>query len=179
VLSEAYARGSRWEGEKRPDADLFAVAIPRPLSPMQYGMALKMATASNASLPALEKEEDWTKLIEQTEAGAKSLAGMFDTPIYGEFQVSANEALLMSNSSRIESELLNESKEKLVGHLGTIDDDAALVDAAVWNVFTRPPAEDETQALVDYLGKRRDRRVPAIKQLVWALLMSSEMRFNQ
>jgi hypothetical protein len=179
VLTEAYARSSRWEGEKRPDADLFAVAIARPLTPMQYAMALKMATAASASLPPLEKAEEWTKLVDQTEASARGLASMVDVPVYGEFQVSANEALLMSNSSRIDSELLNESKDRIVGHVAAIDDDAAAADAAVWNILTRPATEEETKVLAEYLGKRRERRPQAIKQMVWALLMSSEMRFNQ
>jgi hypothetical protein len=47
MLSETYARSSRWESEaKRPSDELFAVGIVRPLAPWQYGTTLKVATGS-------------------------------------------------------------------------------------------------------------------------------------
>src|SRR5262249_55770664 len=45
VLTNAYARSSRWEGDKLPEDRLFAVASIRPLAPMQMATSLKIATA--------------------------------------------------------------------------------------------------------------------------------------
>jgi len=42
----------------------------------------------------------------------------------------------------------------------------------------RPPADEEIQALTDYLAQRADRPDEARRQMVWALLTSSECRFN-
>ena len=50
VLSQAYARTSRWDSaDKRPADDLFAVAQVRPLKPWQYGTLLKLATRQSRS----------------------------------------------------------------------------------------------------------------------------------
>ncbi len=46
VLSNAYARSSRWDGESMPLDKFFAVAQARPLTPMQMAVSLRLATAS-------------------------------------------------------------------------------------------------------------------------------------
>ncbi len=51
VLSRAYARGSRWEGSEPPRPSLFAVALVRPLTPMQLATSLRLATVDPASSP--------------------------------------------------------------------------------------------------------------------------------
>jgi len=48
----------------------------------------------------------------------------------------------------------------------------------VRTVLCRPPTADEIKALDEYLAKRADRPMEAQRQLVWALLNSSEFRFN-
>src|SRR5207244_8838915 len=52
VLSDAYARSSRWEGERPPQDKYFAVAQVRALTPMQMAVSLKLATIDQQSLPA-------------------------------------------------------------------------------------------------------------------------------
>jgi hypothetical protein len=53
-----------------------------------------------------------------------------------------------------------------------------LIDAVVNASFTRPPTDDERKLLERYLKDRTDRPVEGIRQIVWALLTSSEFRFN-
>src|SRR5438477_9875134 len=50
VLTKAYARSSRWEGDQTPGDRLFAVAAVRALAPMQLATSLKVATADPKSL---------------------------------------------------------------------------------------------------------------------------------
>ena len=60
VLSRAYARSSRWDGESelRPDPQhLFAVAAVRPLSPMQLATSMWVATTDPASIADLPGPE--------------------------------------------------------------------------------------------------------------------------
>src|SRR5262249_10812675 len=45
VLSEAYARSSHWDNGPAPKPQFFAVARVRPLTPLQYATALKLAAA--------------------------------------------------------------------------------------------------------------------------------------
>lgn len=177
VLSRAYARGSRWEQGPRPEADLFAVANLRPLAPMQYGMALKLGATNADQFAADMKPEDFEKRIEGIEGGARGLAGQFEQP-QGDFQISVSEALLFNNADRVSNDLLRDAGDTLVGKLKTIEDKKQLVETAVWTVFGRAPDAEEAKLLEEYLGRRDDRKLEACRQLVWALLTSSECRFN-
>jgi hypothetical protein len=66
----------------------------------------------------------------------------------------------------------------LVGQLKALEDNSRLVHEAGWNIMGRALADEERQWMVKYLAERKDRRIPAIQQLVWALLTSGEFRFN-
>jgi len=178
VLSEAYARSSRWESSAaRPGESYFAVALVRPLKPWQYGTVLKLAATDSQQFAADGSAEDLDKRIEQLEAAGRSLAAGFELP-GNDFQVSVDEALLLSNGDKISKELLASGKGTLVGHLAEIADDRSAAEFAIWNVMARAPVEEEIEALTDYLAKRADRPDEARRQMVWALLTSSECRFN-
>ena len=88
------------------------------------------------------------------------------------------EALLFSNGDRIMNEVVRDAGDSLIGKLKTIEDNKEAVEAAIWNVFLREPDEEEAKALVSYLDQRQDRRLEALQQMVWALVASSECRFN-
>ena len=52
------------------------------------------------------------------------------------------------------------------------------IDLIVQNIFCRKPTAEETKSLEEYLGKRSDRLPEAYRQMIWALITSSEFRFN-
>jgi hypothetical protein len=178
VLSRAYSRSSRWEGPgPAPKPQRFAVARVRPLTPMQLAASLRLATTDPATLPPGMKPEEFEKRVEGLENSARGFAALLEQP-REDFQVSVTEALLFSNSDRIQKEFLADGGDRLVGRLKQIKDDRELIDTAVRNVLCRPPAEEEIKLLGDYLKQRGDRRDEACRQLVWALLTSAEFRFN-
>ncbi len=177
VLSKAYARSSRWEGGPAPRPNLFAVARLRPLTPMQLATSLRLATADPSSLPASLKPEEFEKRIEQMESSARGFARDFEQP-GDDFQVSVIEALLFSNSDRIQRDLLADGGDRLIGRLKQIKDTKELIDVVVRNVLSRASTEEEQRLLGDYLKRRADRPVEACRQMVWALLTGSEFRFN-
>src|ERR1019366_8738986 len=78
VLSNAYARSSRWDGDKLPDERLFAVANVRPLAPMQMATSLKLATADPLALPAERRKLD--ERLDAVEKSASGLASLFAQP---------------------------------------------------------------------------------------------------
>jgi hypothetical protein len=92
--------------------------------------------------------------------------------------VSVSEALWFSNNQSMESEFLNGGGDRLVGHLKQIESDNDVARAAFRSVFSRNPDKDETNAVVEYVAARSERREAAIKQVVWAMLSSPEFRFN-
>jgi hypothetical protein len=177
VSSEAYARSSRWEGDEWPRESLLAVAAVRPLTPMQYATSLHIAAANPDKLPADMQPEELERRIESFENAARGIAGALEQP--GEdFQVSVTEALYFSNNDRVRNDLLRDSGDTLVGKLKTLGDNRQVIETAVWSAFGRPPEEEEFEALDAYLREREDRRDEALRQLVWSLLTSSELRFN-
>src|SRR5262245_8746573 len=178
VLSEAYARSSRWDSvTARPAENLFAVALVRPLKPWQYGTLLKLAATDSEQFAIDGSAEEMDNRIEQLEAAGRSLTSGFELPS-NDFQVSVDEALLLTNGDKIAKELLTTGKNTLVGKVSEINDNRAAVEFAIWNIVARPPANEEIQSLSDYLAQRADRPEDARRQMVWALLTSSECRFN-
>jgi hypothetical protein len=174
VLSGAYARDSCWNGAEPPRPSLFAVALVRPLTPMQLACSLRLATADPASLPPDFRFDAFEKRIEALEQGARSLATSFTTS-GGDSQIGVSEALLFSNGKRITQELLADG---LVGRLKQTAAQDELIDLAVRNVLSRRPDAEEVRSLGAYLGQRTDRPEDACQQLVWVLLTGSEFRFN-
>jgi hypothetical protein len=176
VLSKAYTRSSLWEQPSDPPAaHLFAVARVRPLTPTQLGAALKIATADPKQFASDVKPEDRERRVESLEAGGRGIAGQLEQPTEN-FEVSATEALLFSNADRIHKEFLAENG--LVGQLKALKTPAEQVDLAVRSVLCRPASAEETKLLTNFLAARADRPVQACRDMVWALLTSSEFRFN-
>ncbi|MGP0065258.1 MAG: DUF1549 domain-containing protein [Isosphaeraceae bacterium] len=177
VLSRGYARSSQWESENPPRPTLFAVALARPLTPMQLAASLRIATADPASLAAGEKSEVLDKRIASLEDAARSMADAFGSSA-SDTQIGVAEALLFSNGKRIAREFLSEDDGRLVGRLEKIAAPADQIETAVRNVLSRTPDDDERRMLAGYLSERSDRPAEACRQLVWALLTCAEFRFN-
>jgi Protein of unknown function (DUF1549)/Protein of unknown function (DUF1553) len=174
VLSAAYARSSRWEGESLPPENLFAVARVRGLTPMQMAVSLRLATLDSETLPLTPMEME--KRLETLERTSEKDAGLFPQP--GEkFQVGVKEALLFANNVDLQRALL-EVPGSLTARLKALPDLEKRADLAVRTVLSRAPRSEEIQALTDYMRRREGNPEAACQQVVWALLTSSEFRFN-
>ena len=92
--------------------------------------------------------------------------------------MSTAEALLFSNSDRVNKELLQDTNSTLVGKLKSLESDSQRVELACWSILSRPPDDEERKILSAYLTTRKDRSLEGIQQMVWALLTSTEFRFN-
>ena len=75
-------------------------------------------------------------------------------------------------------ELLRDSSSTLVGKLKSLESDSQRVELACWSILRRPPDDEERTILTAYLATRKDRPLEGIQQMVWALLTSTEFRFN-
>src|SRR5207253_2922271 len=171
VLTKAYARSSRWEGDKTPSDRLFAVASVRALAPMQLATSLKVATADPKSLAT-----DVEKRIEAIEKGASGLANQFVQPT-DSFQVGVAEAMLFANNEALQKSLL-EGPGALPATLVKELDLTKRAELAVRTVLGRPARAEEVKILVSYMEDRTDRPEAACQQVVWALLTSAGFRFN-
>ena len=177
VLSDAYARSSRFMGETAPAADLFAVAKVRPLTPMQYAVSLRLGSTSPDQFPAALSAEEFAKQIEGVEKSARGYANKFEQPRDG-FQVGVDEALMFSNDVRVRDDFLRDAGNTLVGKLAKMDTPEEIVETAFWNVMGRAPQAPERAALISFYQQRQERPVEACQHIVWALLTSAQNRFN-
>ena len=140
VLSQTYARTSRWESAtKRPPDELFAVAQVRPLKPWQYGTLLKLASTSPDEMRSDMPDDELENRLKNIESNGRGFGKVFDLPD-ADFQVGVGEALLLSNSEKTAEDLLADQPSKLVGRLGQCTGPEEAAEMAIWNVFTRPPA---------------------------------------
>jgi hypothetical protein len=179
ALSQTYSRSSEWTSPgELPAPSLFAVAKIKPLSPRQYGLSLSVASHNPTQWPTSDQAEQWATRREQLEGAANSWVGQIETPADGQFQIAVDEALLFSNSNRIDNELIRDASDKLVGHLKSLESTPAVIDATYWAICSRPPHDNERQAVTEYLDKHSSDRLAAIRQVVWALLTNPELRFN-
>lgn len=175
VLSNAYARASRYEGGEAPEERLFAVAQVRPLAPLPLATALRLATVDPQTLPGAGAELE--KKVEAIAKAASGIARLFPQP-GDHFQVGASEAMLFANNEGLLRELLADTPVSLVGRLKQQADVAKRAELAVRSVLSRPARAEEVAALADYMRRRADRPAEACQQVVWALLTSAEFRFN-
>ena len=167
VLSNTYARSSRQPEKDAPDEKLFAVARVRPLTPAQMGASLKIASIDPATLKG-----------DRIDAVARS-GGLesFFPPLVDNFQVGVAEAMLFANNEKLEKELFTGS-DSLAVRLAKEPTSAKRAELAVRTVLARPATSDEIEAIGSYLDRRTDRAEAANRQVVWALLATSEFRFN-
>ena len=179
VLSDAYAISSRFSGKgEAPPPETFAVASVRLLTPRQYSLSLLVAASNPAQITTQATTAEWAKRRESLENESNDLAGQIELPT-DNFQVSVDEALLFSNNDRIQNNLLRDSADRLVGSLKLITDRRQLIARAFESTLSRAPDADEIAVFEAFLTKRKkDGRVAAIQQMVWALLTSPELRFN-
>ena len=112
------------------------------------------------------------------EGSGRGLSNLFEQP--GEdFQVSVDEALLLSNGDRLEKELLRDSKDSLLSKVASVlPDRNTAIETATWSIFNRAPTDEEKVLLEKFLESRADRLDVAYRQIIWAMLTSSECRFN-
>ncbi len=93
-----------------------------------------------------------------------------------EFQATVNQALFFSNGNTIEN-WLKPAGDNLIARLAKIDEAVQLADELYWSIHSRLPTDTERRATTEYLKDRADKPT-ALAELAWALLSSTEFRFN-
>jgi hypothetical protein len=179
ALSKTYQRSSEIPpGVKDVEAATYTVYPLKPLTPEQLAWALMQATG-------LVDAERLAQGGKATDATLVARLGGNVTPFVQAFGGQAGhaegfdarleQALFISNGALVRS-WLPPRAGNLVDRLSRLDGDA-LADELYLSVLTRLPDADERKDVADYLKGRSD-RPKALQELVWALLASTEFRFN-
>ena len=177
-------------------ADAFACGLLKPLSAEQLAWSAFVATeysavAMKAQETELLKAEPETgparkdDPVWREEALHKVLKPELDVVVArfagqgGQkttFEATADQALFLINGPLV-NKCLTPREGNLVDRLQKLDSAMTLAEELYIAVLTRNPTDDETQAVADYLESASDRGV-AIREMTWALLSSTEFRFN-
>jgi len=192
-------------GDDSVPASTFAVAPLKPLTPEQLawsvmqGLGLVDAARQQAD-EKLDGHDPKLRDIFRTDAKRRALrATMIEEAVHDRLQggvatfvhqfaaaagqsqdapePSVHQALFLSNGRQIES-WLAPTAGNLVGRLAKLSDSSAIAEELYLSLYSRRPTEDERAETARYLAERGKQRVPALQELAWALLESTEFRFN-
>jgi hypothetical protein len=207
ALSQTYQRSSEprpgmSEAEQAPY--LFAVAPLRPLTPEQLGWSVMQGlglieSARRAAVDRHESRDPRMRDILSSPAGRElrerwieaaveeQLAGNL-RPFIQQFAAAAgqpqdggdatvHQALFLSNGEPIQG-WLKPSGQNLTARVSALSEPNAIAEELYVSLLSRRPTEEERLEVARYLQERASDKVPAIQELTWALLASSEFRFN-
>lgn len=185
--------------------ETFAVAALKPLSPEQMawsvmqGLGLVAATRRQVE-QQLEGPDPRLRAIFQADPKRRALRasmleeGVHDrlegnvAPFVNQFAAAAgqpqdateptvHQALFIANGQPIQS-WVTPSGENLSARLSALGDPSAVAEELYLSLYTRRPTLEERDEVGRYLAERGKERGPALQELVWALLASTEFRFN-
>ena len=178
--------------------DLGQVARLRALSPEQFAFGLLTATGSYESFrstaekkleseppevlknaapeaaPAIRAVALETRTIQEASGFLSTVAGLQGDPLAADFQTSVNQALWLGNSPEVAGWVQGAATTLA----GKAPDPAAIADEAFLAVLSRHPDDAERADVAATIASRSDDRPAAVAEVLWALLASSEYRFN-
>jgi len=182
----------------------FTVASLKPLSPEQLCWTVFRVTGVydrywQAEVAELDKTKPLTEeqkkdpaqvdvrnieLEQRTYDKLKSNVGTF-VAFYGaaagqpqaDFFSTADQALFAANGGSINSWVVP-AGDNVTDRITKQSDPRVAAEELYLGIFTRLPSEEETTEVVNYLNNRAADKAVAAQELVWALLNSSEFRFN-
>jgi hypothetical protein len=88
-----------------------------------------------------------------------------------------HQALFVSNGGTIQA-WLAPSANNLIGRLAAMTDPSSIAEELYLSLYSRRPSADERAEVIRYVTERGKERGPALQELAWALLASTEFRFN-
>jgi hypothetical protein len=183
VLSKTYQRSSELPtGVKEVSERTFAVALLRPLTPEALAWSIMQATGlTDAERKALGPKATeatlYAKLAGNVTPFITTFGGPAGQPDDQGFQATLDQTLFFKNGALIRSWLAPRAGN-LTDRLGQLKDADGVADELYLSVLTRYPITEEKKEIADYLASRTTDRAAALQELVWALLTSTEFRFN-
>jgi hypothetical protein len=136
----------------------------------------ELKNATDADKPRMKARFVELRLLDQIDGTINEFVKYYGGQPGQDFQATVNQALFFGNGTTIDG-WLKPAGENLVARLSKLDDSGATADEMYQSIFSRPPSEAEKQNVAAYLKDRSDKPI-ALAEMAWALLSSSEFRFN-
>lgn len=180
ALTRTYQRSSEGGPADAP-ADRYLSMPLKPLTPEQLAFALLQATGqADAERLALGKAATAAaveaKLAPRVAAIRAAFAGRSGEP-EDAGEATLGQALFLKYGGTVRGSIAARPGN-LLDRLTKLADADAAADELFLSVLSRPPTDDERRDVVELLAGAPDRRGP-LAEVVWALLASSEFRFNR
>jgi len=178
ALSRTYQLSSAVPtGKTRPPAEAFAVREPRGLPPETLAAATLQATgltdAVRKNLGAKATEDAvYAQLMQSITNFSKIFAGPAGQA-ETEFQASLDQALFLEHGGTL-LEWIALKPDYLLGRLSKLPDPA---EELYVSVLSRLPTKEEATEVAE-LCRSKEERPAALQDLLWALVASTEFRFN-
>jgi hypothetical protein len=191
--------------EEDPGATSLVVADLKPLSPEQLGWSVLqgfgfVASARQNAAQRLEGADPKLRALFQTDPKRQALrASMIEEaahdylasniiPFVQQFggaagqpqdatDATVQQALFLSNGPQI-TFWLSPSGSNLMVRLAKLQDPSAVAEEIYLSFHSRRPTDEERAEAARYFAERGKDRASALQELTWALLASTEFRFN-
>ena len=207
ALTETYQRSSLLpEGmtDEQAAPERYAVALLKPLSPEQLAMSMMEATGvlqreRNSQSAKIDKDPKLKDLLETDAKRQQLRAALVEQAVYAavkgniqqfigmfgsapgepeqDFQATVHQALFFNNGGMLNG-WLSAQAGSLVDRVQKQQEPQAAVETLYLAVLSRLPDDTERTEAVEYLTRDPSARTAAVQQMAWALLTSSEFRFN-
>jgi chromosome segregation ATPase len=132
--------------------------------------------ASDAEKPLLMQKLREPKVYDNVKGQLAEFIRLYGGLPGQDYQATVNQALFFGNGSVLEA-WLKPTPGNLIARLQEKKEPAEAADELYTSIFSRPATEDEKTAIGNFLKDREDKPV-ALAELAWALLASTEFRFN-
>jgi hypothetical protein len=136
----------------------------------------ELKNATDAEKPRMRARLLELRLLDQIDSTINEFVRYYGGLPGQDFQATVNQALYFGNGNTVEN-WLKPAGENLVGRLAKLDDAGEIAEDLYMSAFSRQPTAGEKRNVAAYLNDRSDKSV-ALAELAWALLSSSEFRFN-
>jgi hypothetical protein len=183
ALSQTYQRSSEPpSGVEKGEPESFAAALLKPLSPEQLAWGIMQATGLiDAERAALGKKAAADKLHARLEGNVTAFVRVFGslpgTPQDQGFLATTEQALFVANGKQVRDWLAPRAGN-LANRLSKLPSADAVAEELFLSVLTRLPTAEERKDVVEFLKVPDKERPAALGELAWALLASTEFRFN-
>jgi hypothetical protein len=175
ALSQTYQRSSRAADDAMAAAPAasYRVALEKQLSSEQMLASLRQALGDGQPLQIDPADKTWTEWQAKFD---KALANPPREPEV-EHNPTVKAALFLMNDATVLGWIKPEG-ENLAAQLLKLETPEAVADELYVAVLSRPPTEEEKQAVAEYLAPRSERREQAVTNLVWSVVASNEFCSN-
>ena len=199
--SDAAKAESAWQSLVQNWTNRNQIAALKPLTPVQLAVSTMRATGSldqqieaartklvatppdelknvkESDKKALEERLMHGMLIDQLRGTVNQFVGLYGGLPGEDFQATVNQALFFGNGSVVDG-LLKPANNNLTQRLSKLDDANQIANELYLAILSRPASDGERHDVAKVLSQSGDLRTQSICELGWALLSSTEFRFN-